>query len=82
MLWFISLGVIALPLIVTWSAWRRHKLRLITRLLGPSKTAVDNLQARIDSIRSIGPVSNWNVALSAAGIVVTLLGPFIQARFK
>jgi hypothetical protein len=81
-MWFISLGVTALPLIVTWSAWRRHKLRLITRLLSPSNSTVDNLQARIDSIRSLGTVSNWNVALSAAGIIVTLVGPFIQARLK
>lgn len=81
-IWFISLGVIALPLIVTWSAWRRHKLRIITRLLSPANATVDNLQARIDSMRSLGPISNWNVALSVAGIVVTLLGPFIQARLK
>ena len=60
----------------------QHKIRLITRLMSPSNATVDSLQARIDAIRSLGPISNWSVALSAAGIIVTLLGPFIQARLK
>jgi hypothetical protein len=81
-IWFISLGVVALPLIITWSAWRRHRLKVITDLLAQSNPSVDDLQTRIDSMRTLGPISNWNVALSAAGIVVALLGPFIQARLK
>ncbi len=81
-IWVITIVLTATPLGVTWGAWRRHKLRTITDLINQPHPSADGFEARITSIRSLGAVSNWNVVLSIATIVTTLIVPFIQAFIK
>lgn len=81
-IWVITIVLTAAPLGVTWGAWRRHKLRIITDLINQTHPSADGFDARITSIRGLGAISNWNVVLSIATIITTLLVPFIQAFIK
>lgn len=81
-MWLVTITITAVPLIVTWRAWRRQKLRAITDLLNQQHPLPDGFEAKIAAIRDLGAVSNWNVVLSGATILVTLAVPCIQAFIK
>jgi hypothetical protein len=80
--WITTIVITIIPLLDTWRAWNRQKVKAIAALINDTKTSSGDIEARIAAINDLHPIPNWNLTASAAAVVASLIGPCIQALIK
>jgi hypothetical protein len=82
LLWFGTIAVISMPVVMTWFSWRSHKNRFLLTLINDTSPGSAELESRVPSIQELDPLPKWNITASIAAVLTTVAGPFIQAFIK
>jgi N-acetylglutamate synthase-like GNAT family acetyltransferase len=74
----ITLALISMPMVDTFDAFRRFRVRSLYEVWHDK----DALEARLNVLEAIRPVSPWNLAGSAGLVLITTVAPLIRLFFK
>lgn len=80
-LWLITSIVTAIPLFLTWRAWKLERLRSVAALVN-SEAEAASISSRLEALRELNPIGAWNFTASGIAVVVSFVAPLAQALLK
>lgn len=80
-LWLITSAMTAVPLVLTWRAWKLAKLKRVAALVQSDAEAA-LIAAKLAALQELNPIGAWNFTASGVAVVVSFAAPLVQALIK
>jgi hypothetical protein len=80
-LWLVTSIMTAVPLVLTWRAWKLQKLKSVAALVRSDAEAA-LIASKLAALQELNPIGAWNFTASGVAVVVSFAAPLVQALIK